>query len=277
MNVNPNAVSPSKIVLFALCSLFAALPFAWGRSNAAIQAFNSGVKAFNAKDFNAAIPLFDDAISNDSEFADAYFARGACKYYLKSLDGAMMDMNDALRLKSDYLDAYSLRGAINYESDRWDAAVEDFNYVLSKNPHDAQALLGRAVILLKREDLAGAQKDFKEFLKARPDDPLAPKIHQLLASLRGAAPEPKPQESEQTSAQAPVPSPHRATSSVHHLSAADLQKLADSLLSRSFSESYDQQVLHGQKAEVTGDIHSRSGVPGDEKPADSGVTIVDPR
>src|SRR5262245_55755783 len=61
---------------------------AWARSQSAVRAFNEGVTAFNAKQFNQAIPHFDDAIAADSNFTEAYFARGACKYYLKAFDTA---------------------------------------------------------------------------------------------------------------------------------------------------------------------------------------------
>src|SRR5438128_1463396 len=116
MTVKPNVASLYKgLLCLALC-----VTVAGARPNSAIQAFNSGVKFFNAKEYEAAIPHFDDAIAGDADFAQAYFARGVCKYYLKSSDGALLDMNEALRLKPDYIEARALRGAISYESDQWD-------------------------------------------------------------------------------------------------------------------------------------------------------------
>src|SRR6266404_5675220 len=73
MNAGPNAASRYKsFLLLALCL---AAPL-WARSNSSIRAFNEGVKYFNAKQFSAAIPRFDEAISGDDQFAEAYFARG---------------------------------------------------------------------------------------------------------------------------------------------------------------------------------------------------------
>jgi len=263
------------LLSFAMCHV---VRRAEARSNTAVRAFNDGVKDFNAKQFNDAIPHFDDALSSDSEFMEAYFARGACKYYLKNLDGALGDINDALRLKPNYLEARALRGAVNYELEHWDTALEDFNYVLDKNPHDAQSLLGRAVILLKREDLDGAAKDFKAFLRVRPDDPLAPKVRELLASLKRSA-EPPPEEAPQ--AQNPeepsAPARHHAVSKSPALSAADLQRLADGLMSHPLSESYDRKVLRGEKAQAVGDIRSDPGVPTERKAPAPDVQIVDPQ
>jgi len=262
MNAKRNDHLRFKLGVFLL--LIPAIGFA--RSGAAIRAFNEAVKLFNAKQFNDAIPKFDDAISADSEFPEAYFARGACKYYLKSLDGALLDISDALRLKPDYLDARALRGAIQYESDRWDAAIEDFNYVLEKNPKDAQSLLGRAVILLKREDLNGAAKDFKAFLKVRPDDPLAPKVRQLLASMKRG---PEPAAAEASAPEKPegssAPARQKAVSRRPALSSAELQRMADSLMNHSMSESYDRKVLRGENAQAVGDIHAVPGIPTDRK------------
>jgi tetratricopeptide (TPR) repeat protein len=231
-----------------------ASPLVWARSNAAIKAFNQGVKAFNERQFNEAVPAFDEAIYNDSEFVEAYFARGACKYYLKSLDGALMDLNDALRLKPDYVEARALRGALNYERDQWDDALEDFNKVLDSNPKDAQSLLGRAVILLKREKLDGAARDFKAFLAIRPDDPLAPKVRQLLASLqRPSTPESPAPPPENRPAAEPAHTARRPVPAPKTLSSDEIQALADSLVGHRASDSYNQKVLHGERAQVTGE------------------------
>ncbi len=266
-------------VLFTLL-LIPSLVFA--RPNQAIKAFNEGVKQFNAKQFNAAIPNFDDAVSSDPEFAEAFFARGACKYYLKSIESATMDFNDALRLKPDYLEARALRGAVAYEADHWDAALEDFSYVLKKNPEDAQSLLGRAVILLKREDFAGAERDFKGFLKVRPDDPLAPKVRELVASLKHhespsaqgqGAGEERPS-SENPSH--PAPTGRRKVTRAPSMSAADIQRLADSLMGHPLTDAYNRKVLHGENAQAVGDIHSVPGM-GGNKSSDSDVQIIDPR
>jgi tetratricopeptide (TPR) repeat protein len=260
--------------------LFLIVPLAFARSNTAIKAFNQGVKAFNAKQFNEAVPAFDEAISADSEFVEAYFARGACKYYLKSLDGSIMDLNETLRQKPDYVDARALRGAVYYEMDQWDNALEDFTAVLAKTPRDAQSLLGRAVILLKREDLDGASRDFKGFLRVRPEDPLAPRVRQLLASLKrvGGAEKPPVEETtgENTAQQPAHSAPHRPAAA-HAPTSADLQKLADSLLSRPLSQSYERKVLRGEQAQVVGDIRSVPGMPAQRKAPDESPQIVDPR
>ena len=273
MNAKRNA-----LLLFNLVLLGSS--FAFARSNAAIKAFNQGVQAFNAKDFNKAIPAFDDALSSDPDFVEAYYARGACKYYLKSMDGALMDLNDTLRLKPDYVDARALRGALNYETDHWDDALEDFNAVLKQKSDDAQSLLGRAVILLKREELNGAARDFKAFLQVRPNDPLAPKVRQLLASLKRAGTAEQPAHEEEAVSHATPPASHAARSPATHekaLSHEDMQRLADSLMGRPLAASYGRKVLRGERAEAVGDIRSATGNSDQPRPADEAPQIVEPR
>jgi len=244
-------------------------PTLWARSNTALRAFNEGVKEFNAKEYDHAIPFFSDAIEADSAFAEAYFARGACRYFLKSLDGAILDLNAAVQLNPDYRQARALRGAVNYESDQWDAALEDFGAVLKEDPHDAQSLLGRAVILLKRNRLDAAARDFRGFLSVRPNDPLAPRIREILVSLKHAPAEPRAEKDEGET----VPEHHVARSPTME----NLNHMADGLLNSPLVESYDRKVLRGEKAEAVGDIHSNPSVPRDNQKPDTGVEIIEPK
>ena len=266
-----------KRFLYRFCCLLFAIGYglcpAWARSNEAIRAFNAGVQLFNVKKFNEAIPRFDEAISGDSEFAEAYFARGACRYYVKSLDGALMDLNDALRLKPAYVQARSLRGAVNYESDRWDDALADFNDVLETKPNEAQSMLGRAVILLKRNDLTGAARDFRGFLRLRPDDPMAPRVKQILASLK-RSPEEPPTEEEGASASGPAePGKHAARTPYLER----LNRMADALLNSPMVDSYTRQVLRGEQSTAVGDIHSSPSVPRQDNKSNAATDIVEPQ
>src|SRR4029077_20773158 len=139
----------------------------------------------------------------------------------------------------------------------------------------------RAVIMLKGENLAAAEKDFKGFLRVRPDDPLAPKVRQLLASLkRGGARPPQGEEetTPQNQEQPPVTRKHGPTpTTATALSPADLQALVDSLMGHPLPESYNRKVLRGKNAQAVGDIHSVPGIPAEHKPADTDVQIVEPQ
>ena len=235
------------------------------RSNAAIEAFNQGVQQFNAGHYADAIPYLDKAIDHDAEFAEAYYARAICKRSTQDSQGAVSDLNQAIQLKPDYIDAYSLRGAVWYEQEQWDPALQDFNTVLDHKPNDPQALLGRGVISLRQHHFETTRHDFRLFLKLRPDDPLAPKIRRALTAI-SAEGEPEEQASnpDRPAASRP-PSP-------------EAEKIARELFfsSHELSDSYQQKVIRGERAEAIGagnPIDARSSKPA----SNDDVQIIDPK
>jgi tetratricopeptide (TPR) repeat protein len=274
-------VSKSTSLIFAIGLL--PLAFVGAHADAdlshpqeAIHAFNQGVERFNAKDCNGAIDFFSDAISRDADFAEAYYARGACRYSLQGTDGAIMDLSDAIRLKPELLDARALRGVVYYEGDHWDNALGDFNYVLERSPTEAQSLLGRGVIHLRREEVPAAEKDFRAFLKAHPDHPYAPKLRKILSSLKGGTADEAPAASN-PSAAAPASSDAHATA---HRSSARAQALADALLRQhhDFSDQYTRQVLRGERGQAVGDISTHTGQSDSStQNGTGGVDIVEPQ
>src|SRR5262249_49489160 len=117
----------------------------------------------------------------------------------------------------------------------------------------------RGVILLKREDLKGAARDFRGFLRVKPDDPLAPKVKDLLASL-------KREESESSASEGEIAAPRRAKRAgvprptSRPMTSAELQKLADGLVNHLLSETYNRKVMRGEKAHAVGDIRTVPGL-----------------
>lgn len=254
----------AKRLASLLCSLMFAARLSWAltHSSEAVQAFNVGVRYFNERNFNAAIPHFDEAISRDSNFMEAIYARGASKYYLRAEQSALTDLSRVLEMQPDHIDARALRGAIHYETDRWDEALRDFNDVLSRRSRDAQSLLGRGVIRLKRQELTGAARDFRMFLRVRPDDPLAPDIRKILASINGGTV--KTEEPESASA----PEAPRQT----------MEDLTVRLRARPITDTYQQKVLRGESTTAIGDIEGVPPTPAPHgRPQEHGVIIPDSR
>ena len=244
-------------------------------SQGAIRAFNEGAKLLQGGKAKDAMFYFDQAISNDDAFPEAYYARAICRHELGQIENALADINDAIRLKSDFVEPRSLRGSIYFEQGQYDAAMEDFNWVLERKPTDGQALLGRAVIALKNERHSAALRDFQAFLRAQPNSSLAPKIRKLVSALRGAA-----AEAPESAASRPAPPNARTVPSQAAHTSADIQALADSLFQRrSLSEQYGRKVLKGERAEVAGDIHSESsaGGSGNQDTSGNDLQVIEPR
>jgi tetratricopeptide (TPR) repeat protein len=243
----------------------------------AMQAFNQGVQRFNARQYQEAVPFFDQAIEHDAEFAEAYYGRGSCHYYQKNIDAALSDLNEALRINPDFLDACALRGAVYYGAEQWDAALADFNFVLSHRPTDAQSLLGRGVINLKKDRLKSAERDFRSFLRLRPDDPMAPQLRKLIASLtREQTAASEENTTDQSNSQNETGA-NPATSGSRRVS-ADSERMAEELFLKShqLSDAYSRKVLRGEHAEAVGDIHTDQSTPATDATSGQGVQIIEP-
>jgi tetratricopeptide (TPR) repeat protein len=240
----------------------------------AVQAFNQGARHFNAREFSAAIPYFDQAIERDPQFAEAFYARGACRHYLKEPDAAVADLTQAIRLSPDYAEAYVIRGDIYYESGKWSRALSDFNRALKLQPDDAQSILARGVIYLKQQNLRAARSDFKKFLALKPHDPLVPRIRKLLASLPAeeGIGEPAP-----GGAPAAQPGPGYAyppaTAGAQRVSRNAMQLADDIMNSHNLEHAAGEQALNGERAQVSGDLPNQ---PSPNTEDNSDVQIITP-
>ena len=168
-----------------------------------------------------------------------------------------------------------MRGMMLYEAENWDPALADFDYVLQRKPSDAQSLLGRGVIYLKKDHIDKAARDFRQFLKLRPQDPMAPKLRQLLASLdrdsQRIASQAAPGGSSEDGASNPPERRRVSTAS---------EQLGEQLLmsNHPISDSFSRKVLRGEHAEAVGDIQSEPSASTMKGSASNqGVEIVEPR
>ena len=84
--------------------------------------------------FADAVPLFDQAIQANPNFALAYNARCYAYLRLKQYDRAIEDCSQAIKLDPSYANAYQNRGvALHYKGDKA-AANEDFKRVSALQP-----------------------------------------------------------------------------------------------------------------------------------------------
>lgn len=129
------------------------------KNQAAIDAYNQGVEAYNAKRWPAAIDAYTRAAKLDPSFAAAYRNRGTAYQGASQYSAAIADYTTALQLDPSDEAIYVYRGwarsasgnAYNRPAD-YDAALADAIKALSMDPSDASAyiLRGRSLYGLGR-------------------------------------------------------------------------------------------------------------------------------
>eukprot|EP00042_Codosiga_hollandica_P056623 m.819433 g.819433 ORF g.819433 m.819433 type:complete len:617 (+) comp59392_c0_seq2:1050-2900(+) len=97
-----------------------------------------GNKAFSAKDFNAAIKHFTDAIALDGSNHVLYSNRSASHASLNNFDQALHDANKTIELKPDWAKGYGRKGAALFGQGDHEAARDAYKEGLKLDPTNAQ-------------------------------------------------------------------------------------------------------------------------------------------
>lgn len=88
------------LTMFASCALATAL-----------KDYESGKKAFESKDYAAAVEYYNSAIKKNAKYADAYYSRGEAQMELDLYDEAIASFAKVISLKPSFADGYYGRGA----------------------------------------------------------------------------------------------------------------------------------------------------------------------
>jgi len=99
-------------------------------SKEAQDAFNAGLTAFWAGDFEAANEQFHHVLHYDSAYPEVYYYMGIICYKQGLPRGAINYLTTAIRLKPDHPDAYFSRAVIHMDRDELDEAMADLQQVI---------------------------------------------------------------------------------------------------------------------------------------------------
>jgi len=161
-----------------------------------------GVERYHARDFEAAIADFSEAIEIHSglvkspgknrhrsnfkdqqkaEIADddriivadsfnalAYYNRGMAWQAKGDVDRALDDFNQAIAINPRYRDAYLIRGRAWHSKGGFNRAIADYNQAMALDPRSALAYNNRGIARKDLQDLAGAITDFDQALRLDP-------------------------------------------------------------------------------------------------------------
>jgi tetratricopeptide (TPR) repeat protein len=105
---------------------------------------NTGLKHYEAKDFDRAIRDCTEAIKIDPKYALAYSIRGFAKYEQKKYDEAVNDLTEAIRLNPrDAAGAYKMRASCHQIQGNHARAIADATKSIELNPGDANTYVVR--------------------------------------------------------------------------------------------------------------------------------------
>ncbi len=129
---------------------------------------NRGNALYDQGKLDAAIADYTQAIKLDPQLAVPYNNRGGTLEYQGKLDAAITDYNTAISLNPQYADAYYNRGNALYHQGKLDAAITDYNTAISLNPQYADTYYNRGLALYDQGKLDAAIADFTQTITLNP-------------------------------------------------------------------------------------------------------------
>jgi tetratricopeptide (TPR) repeat protein len=146
------------LVFFFLCNVCSA--------NEIASLMAQGADAFKAKNYDVAIGVFSKAIQLDTNYPNAYFARGWAYEMDNQSKKALADMDQVLRLTSSNY-AYLLKGRIFLEEKMVDKAIDSFSQAVRLDPSYSESYANRGYAYFVANDYNEAIADYSRALQIK--------------------------------------------------------------------------------------------------------------
>lgn len=158
------------IVLSCLLPNWASAQFE--RDPAVIQAYEAGVTALQAADWEGAIQAFDTAIAgDDGTFAELHFGRAEALRELEDYENAVTSYRNALQVNDKFAQAYNGRGICFREQGRLDLALNDFRTAAELDRRDPSIAANLGDILVNNaQDPTQAMQYLDRAIEFNPED-----------------------------------------------------------------------------------------------------------
>ena len=132
------------------------------------SAYNDGITAYQAGNFDAAITAFTAAVKLRPRFGDAYFNRGLSYEAKRDWKSAIADFTKVFETKPNLADGYVERGRSYANNGNFDAAQADFTKALSLKPKNSDAFLARGDAYFAQKKYDNAVNDYTQYLALLP-------------------------------------------------------------------------------------------------------------
>ncbi len=141
--------------------------------NSALDYYNQGSSFDKRREYDRAIAAYNQAITLNPNYIQAYNNRGNAWGKKGEYDRAIADFNQAIRLDPRYASAYCNRGAAWNGKKEYDRAIADFNQAIGLDPNFALAYQNRACAWNGKKEYNRAIADFNQAIGLDPKYALA--------------------------------------------------------------------------------------------------------
>lgn len=128
------------------------------------ELFNLGLEKASTGDLESAIAYWNQALTADENFTQAWHNRGSALAYLKHFEEAVKSFDRAISLDVNYHQSWNDRGNALYRLQRWQEAVVSWDRTLGLQPSDYQAWYHRGLALEKLNLFSEAIVSFQKCL-----------------------------------------------------------------------------------------------------------------
>lgn len=138
----------------------------------AVENYNSGYKAFKARDYKTAVAHYRQAIALDADYVDAYDNCGLAYRRLGNIDSAVYFYKASIALYPKGSTAHGNLALLYSEKKEHAKALKEFDELAKCNPNDPEAPYGKAGVYLDMgkydKALASAKRSVTLFEKYHP-------------------------------------------------------------------------------------------------------------
>jgi tetratricopeptide (TPR) repeat protein len=131
--------------------------------------FLRGLGKDESGDYRAALADYNQAITINPKFSEAYNNRANLKDKLNDIQGALADYNQAITINPKDSEAYFNRALLKNKLNDIQGALSDYNQAITINPKFSNAYNNRAGLkYLKLNDIQGALADYNQAIIINP-------------------------------------------------------------------------------------------------------------
>ncbi|MBN8704109.1 MAG: hypothetical protein J0M08_13660 [Bacteroidetes bacterium] len=138
----------------------------------ALEKYKDGRTKLNLKQYEEAMPFFNDAIALAGDSA-AYNKRGLCNFMLSNYDSALADFSNAIKVAATNASYYHHRAQVWLAKNEYQQAFDDCSESIKLNPKGESAYFTRAAAEEAMTQQNAALFDYSEILRINPANAIA--------------------------------------------------------------------------------------------------------